>query len=382
MLTLQDGPAWNPATQSQQTLRQIDLAGNIIKETNTGILQQELLAMGATDAMPCNAFPSPAPVGAACLGAFHHDAIQTLPNGYTAAFVDIEQIFPPGTQGDTSGLPVDVVGDMIIVLNENWQPVWYFDAFEHDGGGTQLSITRPAVLGETCVINQAGCPPMLLLGPGISTTAKDWLHGNSLYYWPTDRWGGVSGDIVWSSRHQDWVMKIDYNGGTGTGDILWRMGPCGDFTFNNINNNAWPWNSHQHDVGIQNGGAGPMTAMDNGNTRVSEPGSSSGCVQGVGHGDSRGMALTLDETTLQVTPVLSEDLGVFSTAMGSADLLPDGNYYFFAAIVLVNIETVDSYSLEILPKSGTTTGKQVLNVQNLEGYRGWQLPDLYSPPLI
>ena len=73
--------------------------------------------------------PSPAPVGSSCLGAFHHDAIQTLPNGYTAVLVDVEKIFPAGTQGDTSGLPVDIVGDAIIVLNQNWQVVWYFNCF-------------------------------------------------------------------------------------------------------------------------------------------------------------------------------------------------------------------------------------------------------------
>ena len=229
MLSIQDGVAWNPASQLQQLLRQTDLAGNVVRETNTGAIQQELIALGATGLGPCNAISSPAPVGSSCLGAFHHDAIQTLPNGYTALLADVEKIFPPGTQGDTSGLPVDIVGDTIIVLNQNWQVVWYFNAFQHDGGcppsgPCQLDINRPAVLGETCVVNQPGCPPMFLLGTGIAPLAKDWLHANSLYYWPTDTFGGASGDIIWSSRHQDWVMKIDYNNGTGTGNILWRMG--------------------------------------------------------------------------------------------------------------------------------------------------------------
>src|SRR5207245_1236465 len=49
MLTIQSGPAWNPAAETQQTLRQIDLAGNTVRETNTGIVQQQLLAMGAAD---------------------------------------------------------------------------------------------------------------------------------------------------------------------------------------------------------------------------------------------------------------------------------------------------------------------------------------------
>jgi hypothetical protein len=128
-LTIQSAPAWNPASVESQVLREIDLAGNIIKETNTGVIQQQLLAFGATDAGPCPSSPVTSQIGTACLGFFHHDAIQTLPNGQTAIIVDIEKIFPPGTQGDTSGLPVDIIGDMIIVLNSNWQVTWYFDAF-------------------------------------------------------------------------------------------------------------------------------------------------------------------------------------------------------------------------------------------------------------
>jgi arylsulfate sulfotransferase len=369
MLTIQDGFAWNPAVQTQQFLRQIDLAGNIVRETNTGAIQQELLALGATDAQACDAIPKPAPVSSACLNAFHHDAIESLPNGFTAALVSIEKIFPPGTQGDTSGLPVDILGDMIVVLDANWHARWYFDTFEHDSGPPQLDINRPAVLGETCGINQGGCPPMLLLGPGIAPLGKDWLHANTIYYWSQSK------DLIWSSKNQDWVMKVDYQDGAGTGNILWRMGLDGDFTFNNINNDPWPWFSAQHEVGIENNGAGPMTLFDNGDTRVSPP------PLGLGSGNSRGMALTIDETQMQVTPVLSDDLGVFSTAGGSAQLLSGGNYFFMPAVVLVNLNTQDSFCIEILPTSGTITGTQVLNVQGPGGYRGWQMPNMYSPPI-
>jgi arylsulfate sulfotransferase len=397
MLTLQDGSAWNPASQKDQFLREIDLAGNITRETNTGAIQQQLLAMGATDAGPCNVFSSPPPVNSACLGAFHHDAIQTLPNGYTAALVDIEKIFPPGTQGDTSGLPVDIIGDMVVVLDNNWQVVWYFDAFQHASGPPQLDITRAAVLGETCAANQPGCPPVFLLGTGIAPLAKDWLHGNSLYYWPTDTFGGASNDIILSSRNQDWLMKIDYNNGAGTGNILWLMGPCGAFTFNNIYQDPWPWFSGQHDAGIEMNGVGPLTVFDDGNTRVSPPtgqGSSTGCVPGVGSGNSRGMALTVDEATMQVTPVLSADLGVYSDALGSAQLLAplsfwnptapsafEGNYFFLAGTVLVTLNKVYAYSMQILPTPGTGAGTQVLNLQSPQHYRGWQMPNMYNPPI-
>jgi arylsulfate sulfotransferase len=369
-LSIEDDLAWNPASKQKQVLREIDLAGDVIRETNTGVLQHQLLVKGATDAAACNSIASPAPVGAACLGAFHHDAIRTLPNGQIALLADIERIFPPGTQGDTSGLPVDIVGDMIIVLDSNWQVAWYFDSFQHDGGGKQLDINRPAVLGETCNNATLGCPPIFLLGSGIAPLAHDWLHANSLYYQSQD------GSIIWSSRHQDWIMKIDYDNGspTATGNILWRMGQDGDFVFNNIYNDPWPWFSHQHEAGIENNGGGPMTIFDNGNTRVSPP------PLGLGSGDSRGMSLTVDQPGLQVTPVLSVDLGVYSTAMGSAQLLSGGDYFFLAAAVNLTPTVITSYSDEILPTAGTDTGTKVFNLEGTESYRAWRMPSLYQPP--
>jgi arylsulfate sulfotransferase len=375
-LTVQAGQAWNTISPQGQMLRQIDLAGNIVRETNTGIIQNQLLARGAADGGPCDIFPSPPPVGSACLGSFHHDAIEFTVAGkqYTAVIADIEKIFPAGTQGSTSSLPVDIIGDMIVVLDNNWQVVWYFDTFQHDSGPPQLDINRPAVLGETCINNQTGCPPVFLLGSGIAPKANDWLHANSLYYWPQ------SGDIVWSSRHQDWVMKVDYNNMAGTGNILWRMGPEGDFTFNNIYSDPWPWFSHQHDVGIENNGAGPMTIFDNGNTRLSAPPLGLGSNCGPSDCNSRGMALTYNESLKQVTPVISVDLGVYGSAMGSAQLLADGNYFFLPPNVLVTLSLVSGFSIEILPTAGTDTGTQILNLQGPEHYRAWQMPNLYSPP--
>jgi len=90
MLVFQDGVAWDSSVTLEQYLRQLDLAGNVVKETNVGVIQQELLALGANDAGPCSVIPKPAPVGSACLGSFHHEAIQTLPGGQTALIASIE----------------------------------------------------------------------------------------------------------------------------------------------------------------------------------------------------------------------------------------------------------------------------------------------------
>ena len=373
MLTIQSGTAWNPLISDKQFLREIDLAGNIIRETNIGVITEQLAAMGATDMGPCTAISQPV-VDSACVDDFHHDAIQSLPNGYTAVLVDIEKIYPAGTQGDSSGMPIDLIGDGIVVLDANFQVKWWWDAFQHAGGAPQLDINRPATLAETCVKGQSGCPPLSLLGSGINSKARDWLHCNSLYYWGKDTFGGAGKDFLLSSRNQDWLMKIDYNGGVqsgglGTGNILWLMGVDGAFTFNNITQDLYPWFSGQHEAAIENNGSGPMTIFDNGNTRIASM-----------HGNSRGMALTVDETAMTVTPVLSVDLGYNSIADGSAQLLANGNYYFYAGVVVVGLSGEDCFNLEILPTPGTITGTTVLNVQGADGYRGWQLPSLYVPP--
>jgi arylsulfate sulfotransferase len=110
-------------------------------------------------------------------------------------------------------------------------------------------------------------------------------------------------------------MRVDYQDGTGTGNILWRMGNQGDFALNNVNNDRWPWFSHQHEAGIE--ANGDLTVFDNGNTRVGQLGG--GC--GPNDCDSRGMSLQFNESTMRVTPILSDDLGGYSVALGSAQLL-------------------------------------------------------------
>jgi arylsulfate sulfotransferase len=390
-ITMQDDVSWDPVVTKEQLLRQIDLAGNIVRETNMGIVQQQLLALGAVNGGPC-----PPPSGAGCAGAFHHDAIQTLPNGYTAALLDVEKLFPPGTQGDTSGLPVDIIGDMIIVMDTDWQVKWYWDSFDPSHGGNgyaRLPITRTAVLGETCGSNTAGCPPVFLLGPNVAPLAHDWLHANTLYYWPHNGEGGnAPGDIIWSSRHQDWVFKIDYQDMKGTGDIVWRMGPSGDFIFQNAYSDPWPWFSHQHDVGIENNGAGPITIFDNGNTRISKSSVSTGGVPGLGSScgpndcNSRGMAISFDQTGMTVTVSpngVSLDLGSVSPAMGSAQLLANGNYFFENPLVLLPNLTTAGYSMEfspLPPAPQVGAANVLLDLGGPEHYRGWQMQSLYFPP--
>jgi len=340
MLVIADGPNSNSSATAQQILREIDLSGNALRETNATRIQEQLVAAGRL---------SNCSLGSTLcqFGAFHHEAIR-LPNGHTLAFGDVEQIFPAGTQNSTA--PVDILADMIVELDANFQLVWSWSAFDHDGGGTQLDINRPAILGETCSPNQGGCPPLFL-----ATLANDWLHSNSLQYRSTDH------NLIMSLRHQDWVLKIDYRDGQGTGNILWRLGNLGDFTINSTD--PWPWFSHQHDANFAINGN--LTLFDDGNTRVAQNPTVTEY--------SRGQAYNIDETNLIANPVLNAPLGVYSAALGSAQLLNKGSYNFLAGI---NQPGPFAQSIEVQP-NGTIVFTEQANVGS---YRSFRLVDLYTAP--
>ena len=393
MLTIQNGTSWDSSNTTQQLLSEIDLNGNTIHETNTGVISNQLVALGATDASPCGQFKNPV-VGNACLNDFHHDAIRFVVNGqyYTAFMAHIEKLFAAGTQGNKGSAPVDVLGEMVIVLNSNWQVVWYYDAFN------QLDINRTAPLDETCSAGTSDCPTNLFL----STSANDWTHANTVDYVAGSQ-NPDFGDFLISMRNQDQVIRVNYNNGAGNcaagnNCIGWYMGPPDNltvppnsFTFDNISSDPWPWFSHQHDVtyansGIKtsiNGHTGPLlTVFDNGNTRYSSPPLGlSNCDPTGGPDDcnSRGMALIVDETTMTVTPVLLQDLGVKTTALGGAGLLSNGNYFYATGINTA----IPAEAIEIQPTAGAITGTVVMNVKGSSySYRGWQMPNLYTPPAL
>jgi arylsulfate sulfotransferase len=134
-----------PTAGFGQILREIDVAGNTLRETNTARVNEQLAAMGRRT-----------------IGVFHHDAIP-LQNGGVAVLATTEQIMS-GVQGPG---PVDIIGDVIVVLDQDFQVVWAWDAFDH------LDPHRQATLGETCP--GLGCPPI-----SLASSARDWLHGNAL----------------------------------------------------------------------------------------------------------------------------------------------------------------------------------------------------------
>lgn len=278
-----DGTVW-------QGLREIDLAGHVVRETTAARVSEQLVAMGRDP-----------------ITSIHHEAIR-LPDGRTAILGSMERIYD-SVQGETG--PVDVMGDAVIVLDENWQVVWAWSGYDH------LDVDRAATLGGQCGTlssNNAGCPPIVLVD-GVTTLANDWMHANSIGYSEAD------GNLIVSLRHQDWVIKIDYQDGAGSGALLWRLGPDGDFTLANGGGDAFPWFSHQHDANYF--ADGRVVVYDNGNVP---------CDLEITPCQSRGQAYRLDEGTLTATRLLSAGLDTYAYALGSAQALANGNGHFHSGL--------------------------------------------------
>jgi len=308
------------ADASHQLIRKFDLVGMTVLETNAARVNEQLAALGRRQ-----------------ISGFHHE-VRTLPDGRIAALADVEQILTD-VQGPG---PVDVIGDMIVVFDRDLNVIWTWDAFDH------LDITRAAVLGERCGAVSA-CARF-----SLAKTANDWTHGNSISQTP-------DGELLYSSRHQDWLIKVSYANGEGDGHVIWRLGKDGDFQFNS--SDPWPWFSHQHDANFKLSDPSALLVFDDGNTRVT----------GIG-GNSRGQVLRLDEQSRTASFVLNADLGVLSIAVGSAQELRDQDYHFDAGFV-TDANGRSAYSIEV-----NGTGDVVYKARaNTILYRSFRMTSMYTP---
>ena len=318
----------NPNTDPyKQALREFDVAGNTVIETNTGRINEQLVAAGQSP-----------------LTDVDHE-LRTMGNGNILMIGSSDRVLGADIQSGA-----DVIYDQLVVLNTGLQLLWSWDATTCGNCATELPPTRAAILGETCGIGQGGCPP--LTPP--ATIGNDWLHGNSAELAP-------DGSILMSLRHQDWLLKIDYGNGTGTGNILWRMGVDGDFTA--ISSDAYPFFSHQHDAEWDFNGP-DLSVFDNGNTRIAaNPGE-----------HSRGQLWTIDETAMTATLVDNLDIGSVCAALGTAQMLINqagkvtGLHFECGTINFTSSQSQSYYPTGVLNMSSANAS-----------YRSAQMHDMYSP---
>jgi hypothetical protein len=122
-----------PLPATLDALREIDLAGNPVRETNIDAVNAQLTAQGFNP-----------------IFTFTHD-VERLPNGATAVICPTERTI------DVNGTPTDYVGMTIVVLDEDFQVAWAWDAFDH------LDVNRGPILGE--ILREGGADQLTASTP-------------------------------------------------------------------------------------------------------------------------------------------------------------------------------------------------------------------------
>jgi arylsulfate sulfotransferase len=335
--------------------QEVDLAGNVTLQTNAQRINEQLALM--TD--PVTGMPRRP------ITQFDHE-VRRLSTGNIVVKASSELVVTNGPQcGTSNGQPktCDVLGMQVLVLNPNLQIIWAWDAFDF------LDLNRPAVTGDVCRPGQSGCPVFFDGTPN----ANDWLHGNSIQL-------VGDGSLLVSLRHQDWVIDINFHHAHGDGSVIWRMGNQGDFTMINPPTNPlcstpqqqqeYAWFSHQHDANFQFGGESVFSTFDNAVTWILGGGKIVPCDP---NGHSRGYVLTVDIPNKTVTPLLIQDLGVYSNGFGTAEVIPGtSDYHFLNGQEFKGTQSQDS--------EYTLGGSLEFEMQeNQATYRSYRMQDLYTP---
>jgi arylsulfate sulfotransferase len=315
-------------------IQEVDLGGNVIWQMTAAQLNTALAAATCTG---CNITV----VGT------HHDFVM-LPNGHLIVIASTQQ----AVSGTT------VTGDVLIDLgdmdnaggnnpNHTPLPVWLWNEFDH------LDITRQPYM------------------------YPDWTHTNAILYSQSD------GNLIISIRHQNWVIKIDYNNGAGAGDILWHLGYQGDFTLLNADGtadtNPFDWFYAQHGPSFtttNTSGMFSMVLFDNGDDRgVSVVAGGTCGVTGQPACYSTVPLLNLDETAKTATLAFHPTTQDYSFFGGNAEVLQDSNVEYDECASAPS-PTNSAAIFEVTQTSPPQTVWQ-MNIAGQYAYRGLRLPSLY-----
>ena len=308
---------------SNSVLQEVDLGGNLIWQMTAAQLNA---ALAAATCSGCNI---------TVIGT-HHDFV-LLPNGHLIILASTQQVVSA----------VTVTGDVIIELDQNHNPVWLWNEFDH------LDINRRPY------------------------QYPDWTHTNAILYSPSD------GNLVISIRHQNWVLKIDYNNGAGTGDILWHLGYQGDFALLNADGtpdgNATDWFYAQHGPSFtttNTSGQFSMILYDDGDDRGVAVVALGTCgVTGQPACYSTVPLLQLDDTAMTATLAFNPTAEAYSFFGGNAEVLANGNVEYDDSATTAPPAN-NAAVLEIIQTSPPQTVWQ-LNITGQFAYRGFRMPSLY-----
>lgn len=313
------------------SIEEFDLAGNVIWSLTGDQLNTKLAAATCTG---CNIDV----VG------MHHD-LAVLPNGHIIVIV-AKKINEPALADEPASL---VTGDLLVDLDQNRNPVWIWNSFDH------LDLNH----------HPLGYP--------------DWTHTNSVVYSPDDK------DLIISMRNQDWVMKIDYNDGAGTGNVLWRLGYQGDFTLMNGSDPA-DWFYGQHDANVitpNSSGVFSLTLFDDGNSRVLNTNNDASSVCGLLTAPpctSHAPIYQIDETAKTAKLTFLDDAAPeFALFGGSSRVLTNGDVEFDICGLTTNGTQSLNNQSHIIEVTQTSPPQPVWDMR-LTGnyaYRAFRIPSLY-----
>jgi hypothetical protein len=295
-------------------VREIDLAGNTVRQFTMDDLSQKLHNAGYN----------------LTLVNIDHD-ILLLPNGHLLFITTNTRIIDGAT----------VAGNAVIDVDENNNPVWVWDAFDH------LDIHRRPIY------------------------FPDWTHANALFYSASD------GNFLLSLRHQHWVLKIDYQNGGGSGDVLWRLGYQGDFTLQSSTLADWFYAQHYANIVSTNTtGDFQLAVFDNGDFRVLDDNGDTcnGDPNGPPNCYSTAAIFDVNEDTMTAKREFTYT-SPYSFWGGVTQRLPNSNI-FVDETAPQDLGLQSSRVLEMTQSNPPTVVWQ-LEIDNQNSYRTVHLPSLY-----
>ena len=319
-------------------LQEVDLTCNVVRDVSVNQVNQSLQAGGYS-------FTIPPPLGFPGGSPFHHDVL-VLPNGHWIALCQIEKTFTnlpnhPGTQ--------NVVGDALVDIDLNGNVVWAWSAFDH-------------------LIAPYGTDPDGLDPDRNLLGWPDWTHSNAIVY-------TSDGNLLLSMRHQSWIIKIDYQDGSGSGNTLWKLGNGGDFTLLGGDPTQWFYGQHYPRIVSVNGSHTTVAVFDDGNFRIDASSTPCGTSATAPACYTRAAIYDVDETG-HLANVVWDYVPVpqyFSFWGGSIDTLPNGNVEFDSTI------PSNSSASQITEVTQEDPAQQVwqMNIAGANAYRGFRIPSLY-----
>ncbi len=307
-------------------VREIDLAGHTVRSLTMDALNQKMAASNLRDAQG-NTYE---------FKSLHHD-VQVLPSGHWVLLTCYEKTYAsPG--GGSSGTPV--LGDALVDVDANGNPDWAWNTFDH------LDVTRH---------------PM---------NFPDWTHANGMLYSSDDH------NLLLSMRHQNWIVKIEFLDGGGSGKVMWRLGEGGDFKLVNGSDPA-DWFYAQHGMNYftpNTTGVFRLGLFDNGNDRLF-PSGQVHCAPGISEPPACYSSIPVFEISENaMTATLVKHYvpppSYFSFFGGNAELLANGNIEadFAATGSGAIVQELDPVTLQTVWQGATPKAFQ---------YHANRMPSLY-----